>query len=82
MAIFGPLSMRWATATRVSITSPFSPSAAAFDFSRKSSSQWRLPFKATLTEDCELAGDIIANHDSSYYAPYAPIYMEEAPTSR
>lgn len=38
------------------------------------------PFKATLTEDCELAGDIIANHDSSYYAPYAPIYMEEAPT--
>lgn len=38
------------------------------------------PFKATLTEDCELAGDIIANHDSTYYAPYAPIYMEEAPT--
>jgi cellulose synthase/poly-beta-1,6-N-acetylglucosamine synthase-like glycosyltransferase len=38
------------------------------------------PFKATLTEDCELAGDIIANHDSSYYAPYAPIYMEEAPS--
>jgi len=38
------------------------------------------PFKATLTEDCELAGDIIANHDTSYYAPYAPIYMEEAPS--
>lgn len=38
------------------------------------------PFKATLTEDCELAGDIIANHDSTYYAPYAPIYMEEAPS--
>lgn len=38
------------------------------------------PFKATMTEDCELAGDIIANHDSTYYAPYAPIYMEEAPS--
>jgi cellulose synthase/poly-beta-1,6-N-acetylglucosamine synthase-like glycosyltransferase len=38
------------------------------------------PFKATLTEDCELAADIIANHHSTYYAPYAPIYMEEAPS--
>lgn len=37
-------------------------------------------YKATLTEDCELAGDIIANHWSTYYAEYAPIYMEEAPT--
>jgi cellulose synthase/poly-beta-1,6-N-acetylglucosamine synthase-like glycosyltransferase len=36
-------------------------------------------YKSTLTEDCELAGDIIANHWSTYYAPYAPIYMEEAP---
>lgn len=37
-------------------------------------------YKATLTEDCELAGDMIANHWSSFYAEYAPIYMEEAPT--
>lgn len=39
-------------------------------------------YKSTLTEDCELAGDIIANHWSTYYAPYAPIYMEEAPSLR
>jgi len=38
------------------------------------------PYKSTLTEDCELAADIIANHWSTYYAPYAPIFMEEAPT--
>ncbi len=38
------------------------------------------PYKTTMTEDCELAADIIANHWSTYYAPYAPIYMEEAPT--
>jgi cellulose synthase/poly-beta-1,6-N-acetylglucosamine synthase-like glycosyltransferase len=38
------------------------------------------PYKTTLTEDCELAADIIANHWSTYYAPYAPIFMEEAPT--
>lgn len=37
-------------------------------------------YKATLTEDCELAADIIANHWSTYYAEFAPIYMEEAPT--
>jgi cellulose synthase/poly-beta-1,6-N-acetylglucosamine synthase-like glycosyltransferase len=37
-------------------------------------------YKSTLTEDCELAGDIIANHWSTFYAEYAPIYMEEAPT--
>lgn len=37
-------------------------------------------YKATLTEDCELAGDIIANHWSTFYAEYAPIYMEEAPS--
>jgi cellulose synthase/poly-beta-1,6-N-acetylglucosamine synthase-like glycosyltransferase len=37
-------------------------------------------YKSTLTEDCELAGDMIANHWTSYYAEYAPIYMEEAPT--
>lgn len=36
-------------------------------------------YKSTMTEDCELAGDIIANHWSTYYAPYAPIFMEEAP---
>lgn len=38
------------------------------------------PYKSTLTEDCELAGDMIANHWSSYYAEFAPIYMEEAPS--
>lgn len=38
------------------------------------------PYKSTLTEDCEFHGDMIANHWSSYYAPYAPIYMEEAPS--
>jgi cellulose synthase/poly-beta-1,6-N-acetylglucosamine synthase-like glycosyltransferase len=37
-------------------------------------------YKSTLTEDCELAGDMIAHHWSSYYAENAPIYMEEAPT--
>ena len=39
-------------------------------------------YKSTITEDCELAGDIIANGWTTYYAPYAPIYMEEAPTLR
>ena len=37
-------------------------------------------YKSTLTEDCELAADMIANHWTSYYAESAPIYMEEAPT--
>jgi cellulose synthase/poly-beta-1,6-N-acetylglucosamine synthase-like glycosyltransferase len=37
-------------------------------------------YKSTMTEDCELAGDMIAHHWSSYYAENAPIYMEEAPT--
>ncbi|MCH3910121.1 MAG: glycosyltransferase [Bacilli bacterium] len=37
-------------------------------------------YKDTITEDCELFGDMIANHWTSYYAAYAPIYMEEAPT--
>lgn len=37
-------------------------------------------YKSTLTEDCELAGDMIANHWSSFYADFAPIWMEEAPT--
>jgi cellulose synthase/poly-beta-1,6-N-acetylglucosamine synthase-like glycosyltransferase len=40
------------------------------------------PYHATLTEDCEFAADIIANHWTTYFAPYAPIYMEEAPTLR
>jgi cellulose synthase/poly-beta-1,6-N-acetylglucosamine synthase-like glycosyltransferase len=37
-------------------------------------------YKSTMTEDCELAGDMIAHHWTSYYAENAPIYMEEAPT--
>ncbi len=38
------------------------------------------PYKATLAEDTELMCDAVGNHWTTYYAPYAPIYMEEAPT--
>lgn len=38
------------------------------------------PYRSTMTEDMEFMNDIAANGYSTFYYPYAIIYMEEAPS--